>query len=82
IIELYPDYVDTHLNLGRIYFNKGNLKKAEQELKLAISINPFDPKIHASLISVYEIQGKWELAEKGKEVLSILLEEDPKYERD
>lgn len=82
IIELYPDYVDTHLNLGRIYFKKGNFKKAEQELKIALSINPFDPKIHTALISVYENQGILESVEKEKEVLNILLEEEPRNESD
>jgi tetratricopeptide (TPR) repeat protein len=82
IIELYPDYVDTHLNLGRIYFNKGNFKKAEQELKIALSINPFDPKIHSALISIYENQGILEPVEKEKAVLNILLEEEPRNESD
>jgi tetratricopeptide (TPR) repeat protein len=82
IIELYPDYVDTHLNLGRIYFNKGNFKKAEQELKIALSINPFDPKIHSALISVYENQGILESVEKEQAVLKILLEEEPGNESD
>jgi tetratricopeptide (TPR) repeat protein len=82
IIELYPDYIDTHLNLGRIYSIRGNFEKAEEELKLALSINPFDPKIHTALIAVYENQGRPESVEMEKEVLSILLEEEPRNESD
>lgn len=82
IIELYPDYIDTHLNLGRIYFKKENFEKAEEELKLALSINPFDPKIHTALIAVYESQGRSESVEMEKEVLNILLEEEPRNESD
>jgi tetratricopeptide (TPR) repeat protein len=82
IIELYPDYIDTHLNLGRIYSIKGNYEKAEEELKLALSINPFDPKIHTALIAVYENQGRPESVEIEKEVLGIILEEEPKNEPD
>ena len=82
IIELYPDYIDTHLNLGRIYFKKGNFEKAEEELKIALSINPFDPKIHTALIAVYENQGRLESVEMEKEVLNILLDEEPRNESD
>lgn len=82
IIDLYPDYVDTHYNLGRIYFEKGNLKKAEQKLKIALSLNPFDPKIHRALIAVYESQGMTESVEKEKQVLDILSEEGQNIESD
>ena len=82
IVELYPDFVDTHLNLGRIYFSKGNFEKAEQELKIALSINPFDPKIHSALISVYESQGISEPIEKEKAILKILLEQELGNESD
>ncbi len=80
--ELYPDFVDTHLNLGIIHFKQGNLKKAEQELQMAISINPFDPKIHTALIALYEHQGMPESAEKEREVLNVLLGEEPRIESD
>lgn len=82
IVELYPDYIDTHLNLGRIYSISGNFEKAGEELKLALSINPFDPKIHTALIGVYQHQGQSESVEMEKEVLRILLEEEPRNESD
>jgi tetratricopeptide (TPR) repeat protein len=76
LLEFYPEYIDTYINLGRIYLEKGNLKKAEVAYREAISINPFNPEIHIALISIYQKLGLPDLEEKEKKVLSILIKED------
>jgi len=78
LLELYPEYIDTYINLGRIYLEKGNLNKAEETYRKAISINPFNPEIHTALIPIYERLGLPDSEESEKKVLSILLEEDVK----
>ncbi|MFQ5787333.1 MAG: peptidase MA family metallohydrolase, partial [Thermodesulfobacteriota bacterium] len=75
LLEFYPDYFDTHINLGLIYLNKSNLAKAEEALNNAISINPFDPQVHIALISLYEKQELLKLVEKENDVLRIILGE-------
>ncbi|MGH7890554.1 MAG: tetratricopeptide repeat protein, partial [Thermodesulfobacteriota bacterium] len=80
LLELHPDYVDNYTNLGRIYYEKGNLNKAEEAYKQAISINPFDPAIHLALIAIYNKLGQTELEEKEKKILAILVENEPNIE--
>ncbi len=72
-LEFYPDFVDTYVNLGRIYLQNGNLKKAEDAYNIAISINPFDPEIHLALSTLYERIGLRDLAKSEKNVLDLLL---------
>lgn len=75
-VEFYPEFVDTYKNLGRIYLQKENFKKAEESYKSAISINPFDPETHIALISLYEKLGLSDSAESEKRVLGILIKEN------
>jgi len=77
VLNFYPNHIDIHMILGRIYLDEGNLSKAEQEYLTAVSINPFDPEIHASLIVLYEKQGRSELLEREEKLLKILLNEEP-----
>jgi tetratricopeptide (TPR) repeat protein len=74
-LEFYPEFVDTHINLGRIYLQNGNLKKAEEAYDMAISINPFDPEIHMALITLHEKTGLPDLVKSEKKVLDVLLSE-------
>ena len=76
ILDFYPNHIDIHMILGRIYLDEGNLSKAEEEYLTAVSINPFDPEVHASLIVLYEKQGQTELLEREEKFLKILLNEE------
>ncbi|MCH8013666.1 MAG: tetratricopeptide repeat protein [Candidatus Dadabacteria bacterium] len=76
ILDFYPNHIDIHMILGRIYLDEGNLSKAEEEYLTAVSINPFDPEVHASLIVLYEKQGQTELLEREEKFLRILLNEE------
>jgi len=75
VLEIYPEYFDTYINLGHIYLHKSNLAKAEESLNNAISINPFNPQIHIALISLYKKLQSWELVERENEILRIILGE-------
>ena len=76
VLDFYPNHIDIHMILGRIYLDEGNLSKAQEEYVAAIYLNPFDPEIHASLIVLYEKQGQTELLEREERFLRILLNEE------
>jgi len=77
VLDFYPNHIDIHMILGRIYLYEGNFSKAEEEYLTAIFLNPFDPEIHASLIALYEKQERPELLEREEKFLRILLNEEP-----
>lgn len=79
--DFYPDRIDIHMILGRIYLAQGNLKKAEESYLSALYINPFDPEIHVALASMYEDAGRTKEAERARETLKILLDEEPENEQ-
>ena len=76
ILEFYPSHMDIHMILGRIYLDEGNLSKAEEEYLTAVSINPYDPEVHASLIVLYDKQGQTELKQREETFLKLLLNEE------
>lgn len=76
ILNLYPSHVDIHMILGRIYLDEGNYNKAEDSYLTAVYINPYDPEVHASLMALYDKQGKAELKERAEKFLKLLLNED------
>lgn len=76
ILDFYPSHIDTHMILGRIYLDEGNLKKALESYLTAAFINPYDPEVHASLIVLYDKQGNTELKEREEKFLKLLLNED------
>lgn len=81
LTDFYPDRIDIHLILGRIYMAKGNFKKAKESYLSAVYINPFDPEIHIALASIYENEGRTKEAAREREILNILLYEEPRNEQ-
>ena len=75
ILNFYPNHMDIHMILGRIYLDEGNLNKAQQEYLTAVYINPYDPEVHASLILLYDKLGQPELKEREERFLKLLLNE-------
>jgi tetratricopeptide (TPR) repeat protein len=51
-LSLYPQHVNTEINLGRIYFAKGNLDEAQKLFRDALDINPFNPIPYGYLIEI------------------------------
>lgn len=80
LLEFYPENVDIHIVLGRIYLERGNLSKAEESYLSAISINPFDPEVHTALAAMYEKEGRTKEAERERKVLDILAKKDGQNE--
>ena len=80
LLEFYPENVDIHIVLGRIYLERGNMSKAEESYLSAISINPFDPEVHAALAAIYEKEGRTKEAERERKVLDILAKKDGQNE--
>ncbi len=75
-LKLYPDFVTTYMNLGRVYFKKENFTKAREAYERAISINPFDPEAHIALVSIYERFNMSDKVEIEKEVLKTIVKEE------
>ncbi len=80
LLEFYPENVDIHIVLGRIYIEKGNARKAEESYLAAVSINPFDPEVHTALAAIYEKEGRKEEAGRERKILDILTKKDEEHE--
>ena len=57
IVKLDPDSVDDHLLLGRLYRLNNDLQKAENELKLAIKLDPSSEEAVTTLAMLYTDEG-------------------------
>ena len=79
-VPFYPENVDIHVVLGRIYLGLGNMRKAEESYLSAVSINPFDPEVHTALAAIFEREGRTKEAERERKVLDILAEKDGQNE--
>jgi len=67
LIEIQPDAAAFHGFLGNLYREKGDLTKAEDELKKALKIDPSmeqEPNFVASLAVVYFQKGMYNDAER------------------
>ena len=76
VLDFYPNHVEIHMILGRIYLDEGNFSKALDEYLEAVYINPYNPEVHASLITLYGKLGKPELKDKQKSFLKLLIGEE------
>ena len=68
----YPDFVRTHLNLGRAYIKLAKKALAISEFEAVIGVNPFHPMIYIALEKLYREAGKQQLAERAKKSLELL----------
>lgn len=76
ILDLYPNHLDMHMILGKIYLDEGNLNKAQEKFLTAAYINPYNPKVHLFLIDLYEKLGKQDYKNRAQEHLKLLLGEE------
>jgi len=53
-LDMFPDYVDTYMNLGEAYLNLKQYEKAEEMYKKADMYNPFLVDIHKKLAEIYK----------------------------
>lgn len=71
IVKLDPKSVDDHVMLGRLYHANNQLKKGQEEEKLAISLAPDSEEAVATLAMFYSEEGD---AAKAAETLSSIPE--------
>ena len=72
-IEIYPQFYDAHLSLGRLFMESSQWDKAETSLRQAVTINPKAVRAMVSLGEVYRRQKKYE---PGVKVLAEALKID------
>jgi tetratricopeptide (TPR) repeat protein len=57
-IEIKPDFLEAHYNLGLIYGNRKQMKEASAEFEKVLKLDPkFDPNIYFLLASAYQDLG-------------------------
>jgi len=71
------DNAQHHLQLGDVYFQKGNYDKAEQSYRAALERDGNDPDIHAHLGQCLLRLGK---GEEALELLQKVAQQDPKHD--
>src|SRR6202451_1449311 len=57
IVKIEPDSVDDHLLLGRLYRLNRDLQKAENELKIAVKLDPSSEEAVTTLAMLYTDEG-------------------------
>jgi tetratricopeptide (TPR) repeat protein len=57
IVKIEPDNVDDHLLLGRLYRLNNDLQKAENELKIAVKLEPESEEAVTTLALLYSDEG-------------------------
>lgn len=57
-LKLHPNYVTTHVNMGRAFYKLRKWKQAILSFTEAAHINPFHPQVHLYLSKIYRILGK------------------------
>jgi tetratricopeptide (TPR) repeat protein len=57
IVKLEPDSVDDHLLLGRLYRLNSDMQKAENELKIAVKLDPGSEEAVTTLAVLYTDEG-------------------------
>jgi tetratricopeptide (TPR) repeat protein len=57
IVKIEPDSVDDHLLLGRLYRFNNDLQKAENELKIAVKLDPASEEAVTQLAMLYTDEG-------------------------
>ena len=60
--ETSPSDPKTHNNLGDVYGRHGDLKRAAEEFKKAVELNPRYAEAHHNLANIYARMGKYEQA--------------------
>jgi Tfp pilus assembly protein PilF len=63
-IEIYPEYYDAHMSLGRMYMESNQWDKAEASFRQAMTVNPKGVRAMVSLGEVYRREKKYEQGEK------------------
>jgi len=71
-IDKNSGYVSAYEFLGNFYLEQSKYQQAEEILKTALSINPFNPYTHKDLILVYSFLNKEEILKQEIEIFDFL----------
>ena len=69
-LKYYPRLHTTLVNLGELYFQKGEKEKSRDFFEKAFRINPFNPFVHSRLLNLYKALG----LQKEKELQARLFQ--------
>jgi Tfp pilus assembly protein PilF len=72
-VEIYPDFHDAHMSLGRLYMDASEWEKAEASLRQAVKTNP---KAVTAMVSLGEVYRRLKKYPEGEEVLGEALKVD------
>jgi tetratricopeptide (TPR) repeat protein len=53
-VNSYPYFATTEVNLGELYYLKGNFETSLKHYKRAVHLNPFNPYVHSRMIDIME----------------------------
>jgi len=71
-IEIYPNYVDAWVQLGKLYQQQHRFKEAQEALKKAEETDPLFVIPHVQMCWVFANEQRWlELAEKSENALTL-----------
>jgi len=71
-IEIDPNHVNSHLNLGEAYYQKGMYEEAKSEYQYVLRLNNMHPKAHYNLGRTLAQEGKKEEAKEHYEFLKSI----------
>ncbi len=74
-VDPNPNYVTTHVHLGRVYLAGKRWDEAEAAFSRAKKINPFDPEIHSGLLEIHRHRRDEDGIEKASRALALLRQE-------
>ena len=76
VLELDPNYVDAHYNLGNIFNSQGEYQKAKDCFEKAIETDPNNANAHNNLGVVFEALSEYQ---KAKDCYEKAIEINPNY---
>ncbi|MEE9253129.1 MAG: tetratricopeptide repeat protein [Thermodesulfobacteriota bacterium] len=76
LVDYFPGYPNTFINLGKSYMESGDYKRALRAYENVISIDPFDPELHSSLLHLYDKLGLKEESKSEREILAVLADKE------
>ncbi len=75
--QLNPNDMETYINLGSVFYDKGDYSNSQMIYRLALEIDPCNARLHCNL--AYLLWGKGEIDEAMKEY-KLAIQYDPNYD--
>ena len=72
VVEYYPTFLNTYLNLGKAYLVMKKWEPAMKAYEQVLGINPFHPEVHSGLLQIYTELGMKEKAEQARSAMEII----------